>query len=103
MNVLSSLISLGKTGMGRRDMRPLYTYAYTEHPTNLTPGHGEIRAHSGKASPPRLPTSYQRWNGSHEPSHVLSDTEQVVGASEKCFLLSKVCVICKVCVTVGVL
>jgi len=69
-------------------MWPLYTYTYTENPTNLTPGHREIRAHSGKASPPSLPTSYQRWNGSQEPSHVLSDTEQVVGASEKCFLLS---------------
>jgi len=100
---LSTLIILGRSTMGRTDMWPLYTYTYTENPTNLTPGHREIRAHSGKASPPSLPTSYQRWNGSQEPSHVLSDTEQVVGASEKCFLLSKVCVIRKVCVTIGVL
>ena len=87
---MSTVINLGKIGMGRRDMWPLHTY--TERPINLTPGHRDIRAHSGKASPPRLPTSSQRWNGSQEPNHVLSNTEQVVGACEKCFLLSKVCV-----------
>jgi hypothetical protein len=92
------LLSLVKMGC---DEETCGRNTYTEYPTNLTPGHREIRAHSAKASPPRLSASYQGWNGRQEPSHVLCNTQQVVGAIEKCLLLSKVCVICRVCFTVG--
>ena len=64
------------------------------------PGVGKYKLR--KAGPPRLSTFYQLWNGRQEPSHELSYTDQVVGASEKRLLLNKVCVTYKVCDTIGV-